>query len=158
MESLIGKIDIVSKGEYPSWALSNFAPNRFYFDGVDCWSMEGLINAFKFDDEEEQKEICSLVGIVAKVRASHKEWWHEQKLYWRGVTYERESDEYQDLLDRAYLALAQNSAFRKALLATGDKILTHKIGGQKSSETVLTEQEFCSRLNWIRYLIKENKI
>lgn len=151
-------IDIVSKGDYPSWALSNFAPHRFYFDGVDCWSMEGLIHSLKFDDEEEQIEVCGLVGIVAKVRSSHKDWWKDQTLYWKGVPYKRDSDEYQDLLNRAYIALAQNSAFRKALFATGDKTLTHKIGGQNISETVLTEQEFCDRLMWIRRLIKEKKI
>lgn len=151
-------LDIVSKGEYPSWALSNFAPHRFYVDGVDCWSMEGFLHAIKFEDEDEQREICSLVGIVAKVRSAHKEWWKDQTLYWQGTSYKRDSDEYQDLLDKAYLSLAKNTAFRKALLASGDKVLTHRIGGQNISETVLTEDEFCARLNWIRYLVKENKI
>lgn len=151
-------MNIGSKSEYPSNALSNFAPHRFYLDGVDCWSMEGLLQSFKFENIEEQVEICSLVGIVAKVRANHKEWWKDQKLYWAGETYYRDSEEYQYLLDKAYLALATNSSFRKALAATGEEPLTHSLGSQNISETILTEREFCSRLTEIRELIKENKI
>lgn|SRR6218665_1106549 len=151
-------MNIGSKSGYPSSALSNFAPHRFYFDGVDCWSMEGLLQAFKFDKEHIQEEVCSLVGIAAKMRGKHKEWYRTQTLYWKGKEYKRDSDEYQELLDRAYKALATNSSFRKALLATGDAVLQHTIGKRKISETVLTQREFCSRLTWIRQLIKDNEI
>lgn len=151
-------MNIGSKSEYPSNKLSNFSPNRFYFDGVDCWSMEGLLQAFKFSKTHIQEEVCSLVGIAAKMRGKSKDWRKTQTLYWKDVEYKRDSNEYQDLLDRAYLALATNPSFRKALLATGDAVLTHSIGKRKINETVLTEREFCSRLTWIRELIKENKI
>lgn len=151
-------MNIGSKSGYPSSKLSNFAPNRFYFDGIDCWSMEGLLQAFKFSKPHIQEEVCSLVGIAAKMRGKPKEWYRTQTLHWKGVEYKRDSQDYQDLLDRAYLALATNSSFRKALLATGDAVLTHSIGKRKINETVLTEREFCSRLMWLRQLIKENKI
>jgi hypothetical protein len=53
-------------------------------------------------------------------------------------------------LDRAFDALATNEGFKKALLATGNATLTHTIGKTKQSETVLTKNEFCSRLTKIR--------
>lgn len=151
-------MNIGSKSGYPSSALSNFAPHRFYFDGVDCWSMEGLLQAFKFDKVPIQHEVCSLVGIAAKMRGKPKQWYRDQTLYWNGVSYKRDSKEYQDLLDRAYMALATNSGFRKALLVSGDAVFTHSMGKRKTSETVLTINEFCSRLTKIRQLLKENKI
>ena len=151
-------MNVGSKSGYPSSALSNFSPHRFYFDGVDCWSMEGLLQAFKFENPEIQKEVCSLVGIQAKMRGKHKDWYRTQTLYWNGVTYKRDSKEYQDLLDRAYLALATNTSFRKALIASGNAVFTHSIGKRKKNETVLTIREFCGRLSWIRDLINEGKI
>ncbi|WP_207654461.1 hypothetical protein [Lacrimispora amygdalina] len=36
------------------------------------------------------------------------------------------------------------------MIATGHSTLTHSIGKRKSSETVLTRSEFCSRLMKIR--------
>lgn len=151
-------MNIGSKSGYPSSALSNFAPHRFYFDNVDCWSMEGLLQSFKFDKIPIQEEVCSLVGINAKMRGKHKDWYKTQTLHWRGVEYKRDSDEYQELLDRAYMALASNSSFRRALLATGDAVLQHTMGKRKISETVLTQREFCSRLTNLRELIRQNKI
>lgn len=153
-------MNIGSKSGYPSSALSNFSPHRFYFDGVDCWSMEGLLQAFKFDKVPIQQEVCSLVGIAAKMRGKHRNsnWQERQTLWWNGETFKRDSQEYQHLLDRAYLALATNNGFRKALIASGDAVFTHSIGRRKTSETVLTINEFCSRLTWIRDLINKNEI
>lgn len=55
------------------------------------------------------------------------------------------------LLDRAYTAMfTQNERARKALTDTGNATLTHSIGRTKHNETVLTRQEFCSRLTKIR--------
>lgn len=71
-------------------------------------------------------------------------------LYWQGKEIPRDSDEYQELLDRAYNALGQNESFRKALLATGNAALTHSMGKRKTNETVLTIQEFTSRLYRLR--------
>ena len=38
-------MDIGSKAGYPASALSNFASHPFVFDGVECASMEGLVQA-----------------------------------------------------------------------------------------------------------------
>jgi predicted NAD-dependent protein-ADP-ribosyltransferase YbiA (DUF1768 family) len=143
-------VDIKSGAGYPASALSNFAPHPFIFDGVDCASFEGLIQAFKFSNFEMQKYICSLVGFKAKMAGKGKRWWRDRKLFWKGEEFHRDSDEYQQLLDVAYDALFQNDGFRRALKATGDAVLTHSIGKTDSKVTVLTRNEFCSRLMRLR--------
>lgn len=143
-------MDIGSGYGYPSAALSNFAPHPFTIDGIQCNSMEGFLQSLKFKDEEMQKAVCLLVGKAAKFRGRNKNWKKTQILYWKGQEIKRDSQEYQDLLDRAYEALSQNIGFQKALLATKDAVLTHSIGRTNPNETVLTRAEFCSRLMKIR--------
>lgn len=150
-------MDIGSGNEYPSAALSNFAPHPFIFDGVECNSMEGLLQSFKFSNPEMQKEICKLVGKQAKFKGKKKKWFKTQTLYWQGKEFKRDSDEYQKLLDRAYDALLANESFKRALLATGNATLTHTIGKTKQSETVLTRTEFCSRLMTIRERLQKEQ-
>lgn len=151
-------MDIGSKCGYPASALSNFAPHKFTFDDVKCDSMEGLLQSFKQRNHEVQIEMCKLVGYAAKKRGKFLNWQTKQILYWKGKEYPRGSFEYQELLDRAYDALAQNEGFRKALLATGDAGLTHSIGRSNYRETVLTTTEFCSRLLKLRERIKRGEI
>lgn len=147
-------MDIGSGTGFPSANLSNFAPHPFIFDGVECNSMEGLLQSFKFSNPDIQKEVCKLVGKQAKFRGKKKKWWRNQILYWQGQEFARSGEEYQHLLDRAFEALASNASFRRALLATGNATLTHSIGKNKQTETVLTRQEFCSRLMRLRDALK----
>jgi predicted NAD-dependent protein-ADP-ribosyltransferase YbiA (DUF1768 family) len=149
-------MDIGSGNKYPSNSLSNFSPHPFVIDGVECASMEGFLQSLKFKDPNMQKEVCKLVGKAAKFKGKKKKWFLTQKLYWQGVEYDRKSDEYQELLDKAYEALSKNEKFKKALIASGKSNLTHNIGKTKQSETILTRREFISRLNKIRErLLKE---
>lgn len=143
-------MDIGSGTGYPDSALSNFAPHPFVIDGVQCNSMEGFLQSLKFKDVEMQKYVCTLVGKAAKFKGKHKKWWRTQTLYWQGVEYRRDSDAYQQLLDRAFDALSCNESFRRALLATKDSTLTHSMGKKDIAKTVLTEREFCSRLLRLR--------
>lgn len=143
-------MEIGSKYGWPASALSNFAPHKFVLDGVECSSMEGLLQAFKSRNIDVQIERCKLVGMKAKIAGKYVNWQEKQILYWQGKEYKRESKEYQELLNRAYTALAGNESFQKALLSTGDAILTHSIGRVKERETILTRNEFCSRLMKIR--------
>ena len=143
-------MDIGSGTGFPSASLSNFAPHAFVIDGVECASMEGFLQSLKFSNPEMQKEVCKLVGKAAKFKGKKKKWWKTQTLFWQGQSFKRDSQEYQELLDRAFDALSQNSSFQKALLATKGATLTHSIGKTKITETVLTTQEFISRLNRIR--------
>ena len=145
-------MEIGSSGGYPASALSNFAPHAFVFDGVACASMEGLLQSFKFDDRQVQVEVCALVGRAAKRRGQERNeaWKSAQVLWWNGAVYERHSQAYQRLLDRAFGALAENEGFYVALRATGDEPLAHAIGNPDPYDTVLTEYEFCSRLMCLR--------
>lgn len=143
-------MDVGSKNGYPAGALSNFSPHPFIIDGVQCNSMEGFLQGLKFESKEMQEYVCSLVGYAAKKKGRNKNWQEKQTLYWRGKPIKRDSDEYQDLLNRAYNAMYENTKFKAALEASKGATLTHSMGKNKKSETVLTTQEFCSRLTYLR--------
>lgn len=147
-------MDIGSGTGWPSAALSNFSPHPFVIDDIECASMEGFLQSLKFSNPDMQKEVCKMVGKQAKFKGKKKKWYKTQTLYWQGQEIKRDSEEYQQLLDRAFKALAANESFKKALLATGNATLTHSIGKNKQSETVLTKSEFCSRLMKIREELK----
>lgn len=152
-------MDIGSGHGYPADALSNFAPHPFVLDGIECNSMEGFLQSLKFSNPDMQREVCKLVGRAAKFKGKKKNWYVKQVLYWQGKEIPRDSDEYQMLLDRAYMAMAtQNRGFQSALLATQNAALTHSIGKTKTNETVLTRSEFCSRLTKIRTMLQVGKI
>ena len=150
-------MDIGSGSGYPSSNLSNFSPHGFVIDGVECASMEGFLQSLKFQDPEMQKHVCTLVGKAAKFKGKKKKWWKTQTLYWQGEAIPRDSKRYQELLDKAFNALAENSSFRRALLATQNATLTHNMGKKKISETVLTKNEFTSRLTAIRNRLQKEK-
>ena len=143
-------MDIGSGSGYPAANLSNFSPHPFEIDGVLCNSMEGFLQSLKFSSIDMQKHVCTLVGKAAKFKGKKKKWFTNQVLYWNGKEYSRKSDDYQNLLNRAYNALYENASFRKALEATGNSNLTHSMGKSDKSKTVLTTQEFCSRLIHLR--------
>ena len=144
-------MDIGSKSGYPSSALSNFAGHAFTIDNVLCNSMEGFLQSLKFKNPEMQVEVCKLIGIKAKMKGKGKNWWKTQKLHWKGKEIDRHSQEYQSLLNKAYQAMYnQSEGFRNALNASKGATLTHSIGKNKESSTVLTEREFCSRLTKLR--------
>ncbi len=143
-------IDIYSKGEYPADVLSNFYPNSFVFDGVECASMEGLLQSLKTRNIKKQISVCAMSGKEAKNvfyrRFNNIAWRITGKLYWKGKALNRFGDEYQRFLDDAYRALSTNTAFADALISTEDAELMHSIGKNDCRKTVLTEYEFISRL------------
>ena len=145
-------MDIHSKSGYPSSALSNFSPHPFVFDLIQCNSMEGLLQSFKCKYPHIQPEICKLVGLAAKFHGKKYKWWRTGCLYWNGIAFERNSQMYQDILDRAYTAMYdQSESFRNALRATGAGTpLTHSIGKNNPKNTILTTSEFCGRLMKLR--------
>lgn len=152
-------MDIGSKNPFPAGNLSNFTAHPFTFDGVECSSMEGLLQALKYDNAEVQIEICKLVGIHAQRRGQERNnaWKSVRKLWWQGKEIDRHGAEYQTLLTRAYNALSTNSLFRDALLATGEEQLTHSIGKSNPEDTILTEREFCDQLVRIRNHLRSDE-
>jgi len=145
-------MDIKSKEDYPANEITNFAAHYFEIDGVKCASMEGFLQSLKTSDIKKQIEVCKLIGIEAKRWGEEYSLLHKKTptLWWQGNAYNRHGNEYLKLLDRAYEALFQNKNFKKALLATGQEILTHSIGKSDPKDTILTEEEFCSRLMHLR--------
>lgn len=148
-------IDIHSKGEWPSNALSNFYPHRFKIDGVRCESMEGFLQSLKTPSIAEQKEICGLSGKDAKKRSTDN-WKSDQILFWNGGRgIKRDTDQFQGLVRKAYRAMfEQCPEFYEALKATGNKRLFHSIGNPIQCDTILTEKELCDILTELRLEIQ----
>ena len=143
-------MDIISTGKYPAKALSNFAAYSFVVDGIKCNSMEGFLASLKFSSVHMQASICKLAGFLAKKKGNTINWQKNQILYWKGEKISRKSDKYQVLLDKAFESLFCNVKFRKALKNSGNVILKHTIGKTDKTETLLTKDEFCSRLMTLR--------
>ena len=145
-------IDIYSKGEYPSGALSNFAEHHFVMDGVACGSMEGFLQSLKVRSPRKQAEVCALVGKDAKEAGGRRRFWKLAKtVWWQGKAYGLFSDELQMLIDRAYREMyEQCPLFRQALADTAGQTLVHSIGKRDMRETILTEYQFIRRLDHLR--------
>ena len=152
-------MNIISTGNYPSNALSNFAAHKFTIDGVICNSMEGFLQSLKFKSKEMQEVVCTYIGSGAKKKGSNKNWKASQTLYWRGVPIKRDSSDYQDLLTKAYNCMfEQSEGLRKALIAAGsDAVFKHSIGKNKINETILTESEFCGQLMRLKNALNNKK-
>ncbi len=136
--------------------MSNFAPHPFVLDGIACACMEGFLQSLKVEDVSEQRRICGLPGPFAQSVGRKVDWRQSGTLWWLGRPVDRLSDEYQQLLDRGYDALfEQSDAFRDALIASGSAPLTHSIGRSDPCETILTTEEFCSRLERLREKARE---
>ena len=151
-------LDVCSTAKYPAKALSNFIARNFIFDEVACSSIEGLLQSLKYDKVNAQIEMCKMSGIAAsqKGKERNNHWKAKGGLWWQNEFYARKSQDYQRLLDRIFLEVAkQCEDFRTALLDTGDLILTHRIGKVNELDTVLTQNELCSRLMKIRTLLKK---
>jgi predicted NAD-dependent protein-ADP-ribosyltransferase YbiA (DUF1768 family) len=143
-------IDIGSKENNTYDNLSNFTEFHFYFDGIFCKSMEGLLQSFKFNDFKKQKEICLLIGKKAKFKGKKKKWYLEHKLYWNNVEYDRFGKEYQLLLDKAFISIYKNNDYKKLVLSTDKNEIKHSMGKNDRNFTILTEDEFCNRLKNLR--------
>lgn len=154
----LGAVDIMFNAQYPGNVLSNFAEHNFIFDGVSCASVEGLIQALKFEDREQQILVCGLAGKQAKIRGSERNnIWQATTLWWKGVPMARSSAEYQEFLDSIFFTLFdQSEEFKRALAKTGRRILTHSIGAHDPTKTVLTVHELVNRLTFLRkYLLQD---
>ena len=143
-------LDIRSNGQYPSGVLSNLCSNGFRFEGVLCGSMEGFLQSLKQQEKSKQLQICQMKGGNARKR-SVTSWQTDQIVWWKGLAYDRQSEEYQRLIRRAYQAMfEQSERFRAALMQTRGITLTHTSGETNPFKTILTSQEFCSILTEMR--------
>lgn len=147
-------VDISSRAEFPINLLSNFADTNFQLDGVNIKSMEGFLQSLKTSDPDKQLQICSLSGLRAKgvgKKLNKLRNYDFKHLYWNGKKYNRETQEYNDLLKRAYKArYYADENFRFALEYTENRILKHSLGGDDIKRTLLTENEFVQILMQLR--------
>ena len=74
-------------------------------------------------------------------------WQTDQIVWWKGQAIDRQSEEYQTLIRRAYQAMfEQSERFRAALMQTRGITLVHASGEPSSYKTILTPSEFCGIL------------
>lgn len=143
-------LDIRSNGLYPSNVLSNLCSNGFRFDGMVCGSMEGFLQSLKRKEPDKQRQVCSMKGNNAR-KMSVTSWQTDQIVWWKGQAIDRQSEEYQQLIRRAYQAMfEQNERFRTALMQTRGITLVHTCGEPNPYKTILTPSEFCSILTDMR--------
>ena len=107
----------------PDWRImliSNFAPTPFELDGRAYASVEGLWQGLKFPAEADRRRIAALYAGTAK-RAG------EAAVPAETFEYEGErTHAHWKLMERACRAkFSQNAEARSALLATGDRPITH---------------------------------
>lgn len=130
-------LDIRSNGLYPSNVLSNMCSNGFRFDGMVCSSMEGFLQSLKRKELDKQRQICSMRGGNAR-KMSVASWQTDQIVWWKGQAIDRQSEEYQQLIRRAYQAMfKQSERFRVALMQTRGITLVHTSGEQNPYKTKL---------------------
>jgi hypothetical protein len=138
----------------PARRLSNFQSRRFIFDGIECSSIEGVLQAIKVADPVLQARICLLSGSEAKSAGQTPEaqqWLHSNELTWLGVKYPRDSRAYQHFLTRLYdIVYEQCPHFAEDLAQVEFQDICHTIGNSSQRETVLTETEFIGQLNRLR--------
>jgi hypothetical protein len=136
--------------------LSNFTKREFYFDDVKCKSIEGVLQSLKIPDHAKQLEVCQLVGGKAK-RAGKKynNWKENQVLYWKGIEYKRDSSEYATLIKMIFHSakcdyIGNEPYYMYDIIVTANRKMTHSIGSDDPTDTVLTEDEFINILYELR--------
>jgi predicted NAD-dependent protein-ADP-ribosyltransferase YbiA (DUF1768 family) len=113
--------------------ISNLAPTPFELDGAAYASVEGFWQGLKFRQPEARARIAALAGQEA-MRAGRAAPPSEAVIY-QGLSIAAGRPEHWALMRRACEAkFEQNEAARSALLATGERLLTHK--ARKDSRSI----------------------
>ena len=144
-----------SSKNHLSRILSNLFPYKLSIRDESAESIEGILQSIKHKEADVQKLVMQYSGLVAwHTRGSTlvDDWRKRQTLNWKEREMKRDSEEYQLFLDEVYLSAFNNPLYKKALQSTGDKILLHTIGHEDAKETVLTRNEYESRLNALKKL------
>ncbi len=132
--------------------LSNLYAYEFDIDGRHCGSMEGFLQALKFDNLEIQEELSKMSGYPAyKFGQEGNDWKETQTLYFQDKSYERSSKSFSMLIEKAYdCCFDQNKGFQDSLLESGVATLTHFIGKTDQRDTTLTVHEYLYHMYRIR--------
>lgn len=126
-------LNILHKIEPRFAPISNLAHTPFVLDGQDYASIEGFWQGLKIADPEQRRGVATLFGGEAKGRGGAVPW--PAAFDYGGATIVTGSPEHWALMRTACFAkFAQDSGARTALLATGERWLTHKV--RKDSRTI----------------------
>ena len=124
---------VFEQGEARWWPISNLAHTPFTMRGRSYASIEGFWQGLKFEAEADRDRVAALWGKAAK-KVAHGEPERERFVY-DGATCTVGAAQHRALMLQACRAkFAQNRDAREALLATGDRPLTHRV--RRDSTTI----------------------
>ena len=125
---------------------------NFIFQGNEVASVASFITGLRVKEPEIQKRVLLLSQDNLKYVSKYTNPTYAiRELHWNGKTFKRDSNEYKELLNRAYKARYNaDFKFREALRITKGYELVHTKGKSDINETVLTESEFIEQLNKLK--------
>ena len=135
------------RGMYPK-LLSNLFPYEFTFKRHKLNSIECFFQGIKFKDKDLQKKLFKYSGKEALVlqKASNYNWKETGIIYWQGKPINRDSKDYDRLIDELYISAIQNEFYRNAIKNCNLPII-HAMGEIDKKDTVFTRYEFEFMLN-----------
>lgn len=138
-----------------SKAVSNLFPYEFCFRGKKLNSIESFFQGIKFEDKKIQNLIFKYDGVAANCVkiATDYDWKKTGIIYWQGKPVDRNSAEYDELIDELYISAIQNPIYR-GVLKNCDRPVIHSIGVESKSETVFTRYEFEYQINCLIAFLK----
>lgn len=127
-------LNVISNSTSPQvQLLSNFAPTPFVLDERVYASVESFWQGLKFDREADRRRIAALSGKQA--RAEGEAQGYGETLCYQGERIRVGTHEHWQLMERACWAkFTQHEEARAALLATGERPLTHRV--RRDSRTI----------------------
>ena len=148
MESL----DINSRSNIESSrVLSNLYRKPFIMNELFFGSIEGFLQGLRVSNIDNQVKVFAMDGISAKNIGKLYPIDKNQTLFFKGVSFNRHSEKYVELYEKAYeWCFIQNETFQKSLYVTMDMELIHSIGKKDPFDTILTEGEFIGQLYRLR--------
>ncbi len=113
-------------------AISNLYPTPFILDGEPYASVEGFWQSLKCTALSRRREIAAMSGSQAKRSASKGA--QAATFDYLGQTIRTGTHDHWALMESACIAkFAQDARARRALLATGDRPLTHEVRGDSKT-------------------------
>lgn len=143
-----------NRGDF-SQMLSNLFPYNIKFKRKKLASIENFFQGIKFKDKKVQNYVFTYYGTQAvHIKAASSYNWKETgKIYWQGKAIQRESKEYESLIDELYICAIQNPIYR-SILYNCNKPIIHSMGENNKKETTFTRYEFEFELNCLKDFIK----
>jgi len=119
-------INITSRAPGALRLISNFAATPFELDGRPYASVEGFWQGLKFEAEADRRRLAALDGVAAKDAGAAAP--SSDLIRYDDALIQVGTADHWALVARACAAkFEQHAPARRALLATGDRPLTHKV-------------------------------